>query len=109
MFVTRDAIASDGGGDAWTLRQEALGDGLRVLIAEDGLLLAGTVTGICPPDIYGVAVDGERGCRPRILSTEELLRLAVRFSLSLRFIDTRIYSSSARHVRKEDASRASCE
>ena len=56
----------------------ALRDGLRVLIAEGGLLLAGTVTGICPPDIYGVAVDGERGCRPRILSTEELLRQAVR-------------------------------
>lgn len=66
----------------WKLKQEALTDGLRVLIAEDGLFVAGTVTGICPPDIYGVAVDGERGCRPRILSTEELLREAVRFLLN---------------------------
>jgi hypothetical protein len=59
------------------LSQPQLQDGLRVLIAEDGLLHGGCVTCICPPDIYGVVVDGERGSRPRILSTEELLTEAV--------------------------------
>lgn len=49
-----------------------------MLISEqEGLFHGGTVSGICPPDIYGVVVDGERGSRPRILSTEELLHEAV--------------------------------
>ena len=62
----------------WLLSQEMLQDGLRVLIAEEGLFRIGSVTGIRPPDIYGVVVDGERGSRPRILPTEELLNDAVR-------------------------------
>ena len=47
-------------------------------ITERNFFLGGCVTAIRPPDIYGVAVDGERGSRPRILSTEELLTEAVR-------------------------------
>ena len=62
---------------SWLLTQDRLQDGLRVLISEDGLFLGGSVTGIRPPDIYGVVVDGERGSRPRILSTEELLNAVV--------------------------------
>lgn len=61
----------------WLLTQDLLQDGLRVLIAEEGLFHGGSVSGIRPPDIYGVVVDGERGSRPRILSTEELLHEAV--------------------------------
>ncbi|EFX76319.1 hypothetical protein DAPPUDRAFT_322503 [Daphnia pulex] len=62
----------------WLLTQDLLQDGLRVLISEqEGLFHGGTVSGICPPDIYGVVVDGERGSRPRILSTEELLHEAL--------------------------------
>ena len=61
----------------WLLTQDLLKDGLRVLISEEGLFHGGYVSGIRPPDIYGVVVDGERGSRPRILSTEELLLVAV--------------------------------
>ncbi|XP_059350502.1 protein winged eye-like isoform X1 [Daphnia carinata] len=61
----------------WLLTQDLLQDGLRVLIAEEGLFHGGSVSGIRPPDIYGVVVDGERGSRPRILSTEELLHEAL--------------------------------
>ena len=49
-----------------------------MLIAEEGLFRGGAVQAIRPPDIYGVLVDGERGSRPRILSTEELLHEAVK-------------------------------
>ena len=61
----------------WQLTQDLLQDGLRVLIAEEGLFRGGAVTCIRPPDIYGILVDGERGSRPRIFSTEELLQEAV--------------------------------
>ena len=75
MFLNSDSVVLDN--TPWLLSQELLKDGLRVLIAEDGLFLGGSVTGIRPPDIYGVLVDGERCSRPRILSTEELLNDAV--------------------------------
>jgi len=78
MFLNSDSVVLDN--TPWLLSQELLKDGLRVLIAEDGLFLGGSVTGIRPPDIYGVLVDGERCSRPRILSTEELLNDAVSFS-----------------------------
>ena len=68
-----------GGGQPRSCRlvESQLVEGLRVLVADYGLLHAGFVTAIRPPDIYGVVIDGERGGRPRIFSTEELLREAV--------------------------------
>lgn len=74
----------------WLLTQDLLQDGLRVLISEEGLFHGGSVSGIRPPDIYGVIVDGERGSRPRILSTEELLHEAV----SVIFLSPIILTSS---------------
>ncbi len=74
-FIRRDP--EDGPKSLWLLTQDLLQDGLRVLISEEGLFHGGSVSGIRPPDIYGVVVDGERGSRPRILSTEELLHEAV--------------------------------
>ena len=71
---------NDGGDSdpqALLLTQDRLQDGLRVLIGEDEVFHAGSVKAIRPPDIYGVVVDGERGSRPRILSTEELLTVGV--------------------------------
>ena len=65
---------ADGHLQSLLLTQDRLQDGLRVLIAEDGVFHGGSVRAIRPPDIYGVVVDGERGSRPRILSTEELLK-----------------------------------
>ncbi|MPC95120.1 Trinucleotide repeat-containing gene 18 protein [Portunus trituberculatus] len=48
-------------------------DKARVLVLQDGLLYAGCVVPITPPDVYGVVMDGERGSRPHIYCREELL------------------------------------
>ncbi|KAI5727563.1 hypothetical protein M8J77_003810 [Diaphorina citri] len=45
----------------------------RVLVLNEGLLYAGQLTAISPPDIYGVQLDGERAHRPNIYSQEEVL------------------------------------
>ena len=50
-----------------------------VLILQDGLLYAGHVTLIDPPDVYGVNVVGERSTRPHIYGREQLLEQAVSF------------------------------
>jgi len=71
------ADGMEGDPESLLLTQERLQGGLRVLIGEDGVFHGGSVTDIRPPDIYGVVVDGERGSRPRILSTEELLEAGV--------------------------------
>ncbi|KAK2716482.1 uncharacterized protein LOC136039152 isoform X2 [Artemia franciscana] len=52
---------------------EELVDKLRVLVPNEGLLSAGHVTPLSPPDIYGVVLDGERKNKPRIYSREEIL------------------------------------
>ncbi|KAK7072860.1 Chromatin binding [Halocaridina rubra] len=49
-------------------------DKARVLVLLDGLLYAGHVVPITPPDVYGVVIDGERGSRPHIYCREELLQ-----------------------------------
>ncbi|XP_068223664.1 mucin-17 isoform X2 [Palaemon carinicauda] len=49
-------------------------DKARVLVLQDGLLYAGHVVPITPPDVYGVVIDGERGSRPHIYCREELLQ-----------------------------------
>lgn len=51
----------------------------RVLVTMGGLLYAGTLSAIRPPDLYGTMLDGERGNRPHILSREEILKDAVLF------------------------------
>ncbi|ROT61285.1 hypothetical protein C7M84_020957 [Penaeus vannamei] len=48
-------------------------DKARVLVLQDGLLYAGYVVPMTPPDVYGVVIDGERGSRPHIYCREELL------------------------------------
>ncbi|KAG7153659.1 BAH and coiled-coil domain-containing protein 1-like [Homarus americanus] len=48
-------------------------DKARVLVLQDGLLYAGHVVPITPPDVYGVVIDGERGSRRHIYCREELL------------------------------------
>lgn len=52
-------------------------DKARVLVLQDGLLYAGYVVSIRPPDVYGVVIDGERGSRPHIYCREELLEQSV--------------------------------
>ncbi|XP_028822074.1 BAH and coiled-coil domain-containing protein 1-like [Denticeps clupeoides] len=60
------------------LTKERLVDGLKVLISkEDELLYAAYVHTLDLPDIYSVAIEGERGNRPRIYSLEQLLEEAV--------------------------------
>ncbi|XP_054281990.1 protein winged eye-like isoform X1 [Macrosteles quadrilineatus] len=49
----------------------------RVLVTMGGLLYAGTLSAIRPPDLYGTMLDGERGNRPHILSREEILKDAI--------------------------------
>ena len=75
--IGSDPEPEDKSKSPWLLTQDLLQDGLRVLISEEGLFHGGSVSGIRPPDIYGVVVDGERGRRHRILSKEELLHEAV--------------------------------
>lgn len=52
-------------------------DKARVLVLQDGLLYAGYVVPMTPPDVYGVVIDGERGSRPHIYCREELLEQSV--------------------------------
>ncbi|XP_038133352.1 BAH and coiled-coil domain-containing protein 1 isoform X1 [Cyprinodon tularosa] len=60
------------------LTKEHLCDGLKVLISkEDELLYAARVHTLEIPDIFSIAIDGERGNRPRIYSLEQLLKEAV--------------------------------
>ena len=56
---------------------EELVDKLRVLVPNEGLLSAGHVTPLSPPDIYGVVLDGEGKNKPRIYSREEILMESV--------------------------------
>lgn len=55
-------------------------DKARVLVLQDGLLYAGYVVPMTPPDVYGVVIDGERGSRPHIYCREELLEQSVSIS-----------------------------
>ena len=50
-----------------------------LLLREDGLLYAGTINPITPPDLYGLVIDGERGTKGQdnILCAEEVLTQAV--------------------------------
>lgn len=52
--------------------------GCRVLfLRDDGLLYAGSVNPITPPDLYEVIIDGERGNKGHIYCAEEMLTQAV--------------------------------
>ena len=52
--------------------------GCRVLfLRDDGLLYAGSVNPITPPDLYELLIDGERGSKGHIYCAEEMLTQAV--------------------------------
>jgi len=59
------------------LNQSDLSENTRVLLRLEAVLHPGKLTCIVPPDIYGVLVDKERGNKPHVFSTEELLQRAV--------------------------------
>ena len=65
-----------------SLQVEDLVKGARVLVLQEGLLYAGSLMPIDPPDVYGVHVDGERGTRPHICCQDELLNQAVSYILA---------------------------
>ena len=56
---------------------DELQDKAAVLVLQDGLLYAGHVLLIDPPDVYGVNIVGERSTRPHIYSREQLLEQVV--------------------------------
>ncbi|KAA0203080.1 hypothetical protein HAZT_HAZT005713 [Hyalella azteca] len=59
------------------LAVEELVKGCRVLLLrDDGLLYAGSVNPISPPNLYGLLIDGERGSKGHIYCAEELLTQA---------------------------------
>ncbi|KAF2360830.1 Bromo adjacent (BAH) domain [Trinorchestia longiramus] len=59
------------------LAVDELVKGCRVLLLrDDGLLYAGSVNPITPPDLYGLIIDGERGSKGHIYCAEELLTQA---------------------------------
>lgn len=45
----------------------------RVLFTLGGLLYAGQLTEVTPPDVYSVTLDKERGHKPHILAREQIL------------------------------------
>lgn len=49
----------------------------RVLMAQNGLFYAGTLTPVEPGEVYAITLDGERGNRPHIMPREEILKQAV--------------------------------
>ena len=59
------------------LESSQLCEGTRVLLRLDAVMHPGKLTDIVPPDIYGVVVDKERGNKPHVFSTEDLLQRAV--------------------------------
>lgn len=65
------------GSSICSLQVEDLVSGARIMILQDGLLYAGNLSPITPPDVYGIHIDGERGTRPHICCQEELLTQAV--------------------------------
>ncbi|KAB7500689.1 BAH and coiled-coil domain-containing protein 1 [Armadillidium nasatum] len=64
------------GSSICSLQVEDLVSGARIMILQDGLLYAGNLSPITPPDVYGIHIDGERGTRPHICCQEELLTQA---------------------------------
>uniref|UniRef100_T1IRA0 BAH domain-containing protein n=1 Tax=Strigamia maritima TaxID=126957 RepID=T1IRA0_STRMM len=58
------------------IENDELVDRLRVLVLMDGLFYAGHINAIQAPDVYGVALDGERSNRAHIYSREEILKEA---------------------------------
>jgi hypothetical protein len=60
-----------------TLSEVDLIDGLRILVKLGCHFYPGRLTEISPPDIYGVIIDKERGNKPHIFSTEEIINDAV--------------------------------
>ena len=52
-------------------------DGLRILVKLGCHFYPGGLTEISPPDIYGIIIDKERGNKPHIFSTEEIIKDAV--------------------------------
>jgi len=59
------------------LNQSNLSENTRVLLRLEAVFHPGKLTCIVPPDIYGVKVDKERGNKPHVFSTEELLQRAI--------------------------------
>lgn len=54
----------------------------RVLMAQNGLFYAGSLSPVEQNEIFAISLDGERGNRPNIMPREEILKQAVSFQSS---------------------------